>query len=238
MKRLILILTLILGVSQLSFSQEFLQEVVYLKNGSIIRGVIIEQVPNESLKIKTSDGSIFVYTIPEIQKITKEEPIQPNFKRRKTFNGFADNTKGYKGFVNLTVGGGLGDYGDNNIGLSTSHGYQFNPYIYLGAGVGLSYYFDYETTFVPIFLDFKANLMDGKIIPFAGAKLGYSVFDGTGFYFNPTVGVKFAKSFNVSLGYTVQMTEMYYYDYNGGYSNSYYDNVNIGGLSLSFGFEF
>ena len=238
MKRLILILTLILGVSQLSFSQEFLQEVVYLKNGSIIRGVIIEQVPNESLKIKTSDGSIFVYTIPEIQKITKEEPIQTNFKRRKTFNGFADNTKGYKGFVNLTVGGGLGDYGDNNIGLSTSHGYQFNPYIYLGAGVGLSYYFDYETTFVPIFLDFKANLKEGKITPFAGVKLGYSMFDGTGFYFNPTVGIKFAKSFNVSLGYTVQMTEMYHYGYNGGYSNSYYDNVNIGGLSLSFGFEF
>ena len=115
MKRLILILTLILGVSQFSFSQEFLQEVVYLKNGSIIRGVIIEQVPNESLKIKTSDGSIFVYTIPEIQKITKEEPIQTNFKRRKTFNRFADNTKGYKGFVNLTGGIGLGDYGDNSL---------------------------------------------------------------------------------------------------------------------------
>lgn len=35
-------------------------DVVYLKNGSIIRGMIIEQIPNVSLKIQTKDGSIFV----------------------------------------------------------------------------------------------------------------------------------------------------------------------------------
>ncbi len=50
-----------------------LQDVVYLKNGSVIRGTIIEQVPNVQIKIKTSDGSIFVYKIEEIEKMTKEE---------------------------------------------------------------------------------------------------------------------------------------------------------------------
>ncbi len=35
-------------------------DVVYLKNGSIIRGVIVEQVPNKSLTIKTADGNVFV----------------------------------------------------------------------------------------------------------------------------------------------------------------------------------
>ena len=49
-----------------------LQDVVYLKNGSIVRGTIIEQVINVSLKIQTSDGSVFVYKIDEIEKITKE----------------------------------------------------------------------------------------------------------------------------------------------------------------------
>ena len=48
------------------------QDVVYLKNGSIVRGMVIEQVPGKSLKIKTSDGSIFVYTMDEVEKITKE----------------------------------------------------------------------------------------------------------------------------------------------------------------------
>ena len=48
------------------------QDVVYLKNGAVIRGEIIEQVPGESLKIQTRDGSIFVYKMEEVSKISKE----------------------------------------------------------------------------------------------------------------------------------------------------------------------
>ncbi len=47
-------------------------EVVYLKNGSIIRGIIIEQTPNVNLKIQTKDGSVYVYKMEDVEKITKE----------------------------------------------------------------------------------------------------------------------------------------------------------------------
>ena len=50
------------------------QDVVYLKNGSIIRGVVIEQVPGKSIKIRTGDGSVFVYNMDDIARITKEGP--------------------------------------------------------------------------------------------------------------------------------------------------------------------
>lgn len=50
----------------------FSQDAVYLNNGSMIKGKIIEQVPNEQIKIKTRDGSIFVYKFSEVEKITKE----------------------------------------------------------------------------------------------------------------------------------------------------------------------
>jgi hypothetical protein len=50
-----------------------LVDVVYLKNGSIIVGSIIEQVPNENLKIQTKDGSVFVYSMSDIARITKEK---------------------------------------------------------------------------------------------------------------------------------------------------------------------
>ncbi len=50
-----------------------LVDVVYLKNGSIIVGSIIEQVPNENLKIQTKDGSVFVYPMTDISRITKEK---------------------------------------------------------------------------------------------------------------------------------------------------------------------
>lgn len=47
-------------------------DVLYLQNGSIIRGMIIEQIPNVKIKIQTSDGSIFVHSIDQVLKITKE----------------------------------------------------------------------------------------------------------------------------------------------------------------------
>ena len=47
-------------------------DVVYLKNGGVIRGMIIEQTPNVQIKIQTKDGSIFVYKMEEIEKMTKE----------------------------------------------------------------------------------------------------------------------------------------------------------------------
>lgn len=49
------------------------EEVVYLKNGNIYHGVIIEQIPGVSLKIKTSDRSVFNIKIEEVEKITREE---------------------------------------------------------------------------------------------------------------------------------------------------------------------
>lgn len=57
----------------LAKAQSNYQDVIYLKNGSVIHGMIIEQVPNQSIKIQTLDENIFVYKIDEIEKITKEE---------------------------------------------------------------------------------------------------------------------------------------------------------------------
>jgi hypothetical protein len=50
-------------------------DVVYLKDGSVIKGTIIEQVPNATIKIQTKDGSIFVIKYDEIEKIVKEQGI-------------------------------------------------------------------------------------------------------------------------------------------------------------------
>ena len=40
--------------------------IVHLKNGSVIRGRILEQRPGEPLKIETQGGSMFVHTMEEI----------------------------------------------------------------------------------------------------------------------------------------------------------------------------
>ena len=67
-----------------AFAQNNFQDVVYLKNGSIIRGMIIEQVPNESLKIETADGNLFVFKIDEVEKMAKERVGTPTQKKAPT----------------------------------------------------------------------------------------------------------------------------------------------------------
>lgn len=69
-KSILLVSILLIGIC--AFAQE-MSDVVYLKNGSMVKGTIIEQVPNEQLSIKTRDGSVFVYKFSEIEKIVKEE---------------------------------------------------------------------------------------------------------------------------------------------------------------------
>ena len=49
------------------FAQQY-DDVVYLKNGSIIRGLIIEEAPNKYIKIKSRED-IFVYEIYEIENM-------------------------------------------------------------------------------------------------------------------------------------------------------------------------
>jgi hypothetical protein len=53
-------------------SQTTSKDVIYLKNGSIIKGEIVEQVPGKQIKIRTADGNIMAYNLDEIEKITKE----------------------------------------------------------------------------------------------------------------------------------------------------------------------
>lgn len=65
-----------------------MEDVVYLKNGSIIRGLIIEQIPNESLKIQTKDRNVFAFTFDEILKITKEIPPVENARPSKLDRGY------------------------------------------------------------------------------------------------------------------------------------------------------
>ena len=63
MKKTLIFLILI----SISFSQQY-EDVVILKNGSEIYGVIIEQKPNEYIKIK-SGKNIFVFQMDEIDII-------------------------------------------------------------------------------------------------------------------------------------------------------------------------
>ena len=242
MKKALFMLLMFVGSIATSVAQN-VQEVVYLKNGSIVRGIVIEQVPGVSLKIQTSDGSVFAYPMSEVDKITKETAKSRN-SNSLAFNGHSDNGAGYKGFIDLGYTFGVGDLGIDRLELSTSHGYQFNPYLYAGAGIAVNYYLDAEVVGLPIFAHLRANILDNNISPYIDFRIGYSPLkDVQGFYMAPSIGCKI-KSFNISVGYVMQKAKYsYYYYYYDSYSGEIISgneegSANCGGLSIKLGAEF
>jgi len=57
-------------------AQQPMEDVVYLENGSVIRGTILEQTPGESLRIETRDGNTFVFDMEEVERITREAAVE------------------------------------------------------------------------------------------------------------------------------------------------------------------
>lgn len=103
MKKTVLLLAIMIVHVHFLFGQNNAQDVVYLKNGSTIRGVIIEQIPNKSLKIETADRNVFVFQLEEIEKITKENS-------NAAIRGNSSSYK--KGFIGIALGPSLpiGDF--------------------------------------------------------------------------------------------------------------------------------
>lgn len=242
-KRAFLTLSVFLA-SVSSLNAQSLQEVVYLKNGSVIRGTIIEQIPNESLKVQTADGSVFVYKVSEVSKITKETPVQKAASNYQIEDEVEDvNSFGwskaprYRGFVGDSYVFGTGDYAEDREFLYTSHGVQINPFLYVGAGAGVNYWLDSECWSVPIFGHVRSELhrlFKKNVSPYLDAKIGYSVADVEGFYFAPSVGCHFyfghsKTGLSVGVGYVAQNVKDFYRDGS---------SENVGGIEVTLALDF
>ena len=236
----ILVLMVFALISISTMAQDNYRDVVYLKNGSVLRGIITEQHPNVSIKLETADLNIFVFRMEEIEKIAKEPYIQKREPKRPN----SGIESGYVGTLELGYQVGLGTYGMDRLKLNIINGYQLNPYVALGIGTGMRYYPDAEAVLVPFFANARVNFMDNQITPYASLDIGYSLdatngFEGVGLMMNPTIGVSFKvsdKSFlNVGLGYEMQKMEFLYLYSNGGY---YTTSENSGALNIHVGIVF
>lgn|SRR5690554_1873676 len=228
MKRVILFIVIVAFCTTRAFSQTSIQETVYLKNGSVIKGLVIEQVPNEHVKVQTKDGSIFVYDASEVEKITKEANSRSSYKNE-------DYSR--KGFIGLSIGPSfpIGDYSELPIGLNLSlidFGYLFNKNIGIagkwfgtahaeeGVTFGLGGLLVGPLGSVPVT---ETINFEGKLLGGAGAFVasydgesdtsdGYFAYDiGIGFRFNTSekmsvlvnadlIGAEDYKTINLSVG--------------------------------------
>jgi hypothetical protein len=139
------------------------EDVVYLKNGSVIHGTIVELIPNQSVKIQTADHNVFIFKMDEVEKITKA------------------STEYYKksdrGYVNCPDIGYLPGVGDGTlsangqtinakneyhaISIRDVIGFRINQDFIVGGGIGYEYFggdtnYMPATEYIPIFFNMRA----------------------------------------------------------------------------------
>jgi len=62
----------------------------------------------------------------------------------------------------------------SNFAISQFFGFQFNPYLALGAGVGFELWTNNKSGFVPLYVDLRVNIIEGKIAPHWYMNAGYA----------------------------------------------------------------
>jgi hypothetical protein len=185
-----------------AFAQNNMEDVIYLKNGSIYRGLIIEQIPNESFKIKIAGGSVMAVSVSEIQKITKEETPKSNndsesFRDREYGWGYGyryHNRDTSRTPLYLKNRGFFRSVefrpGINNIGIRFVRGFKFNRFAHFGLGLGFDgVYFGngiswgkgvYDNTnvnnglYIPLYFQLSGDMLKARVTPYYLLEAGYA----------------------------------------------------------------
>lgn len=158
------------------------------------------------------------------QHLEIEESISQHNIPKRTIESPAESSsttsyipKGYRGMVEMAHG--VGTHGPNyQFKLSTTHGWQFNPYLYLGGFVsfGTSETQAYDNRFNLRFgADFRGYIPINKVAPYLGLQMGYDHFgpippkkyldDEPGGYLGVQLGIRFAKKDRRALNFAIQV---------------------------------
>ena len=246
------IFSAILFVPEISQAQEKLQDVIYLNNGSILHGEIIEIKANESITMISNCGDKWVVDQNEIKRIAKElvsNEIKKNSNEEISYmvNGFYSNI--YIGFL---LSGEMESLFPS-LSLMFLNGYQFDWGLALGAGVGIDLI---NESYMPLVGDIRYSFKDSKLSHFVFFQGGYALPLGSpdpydynyyesnpeskgGYIINPGIGLKLnlndKNAFSFDIGYKYMQVEHEYIEFNGQDINR---TTKYNRISLGIGFHF
>jgi hypothetical protein len=147
-----IIIAIMLIIIALPLSAQPTKDVLYLKNGSKIYGRLLE-VNDTLYKIKTYEGSLFVFSKPEVEKFVNEAYV---FEGRK---------KGGPGFV--LEAGFLAGVKSTEYSTPFSFNMLVNTTLsminLIGIGTGVEYT---DQAYIPLFLEYKLLTSTNKTTPF------------------------------------------------------------------------
>jgi hypothetical protein len=147
-------------------------DLVRLKDGSVVRGTVIEYIVGDHIRIRTDEGNVHEFKANQIEKTSVGGKASIELK-----------TRGYFNISALQVA--IGNNGYRAVatpGFTMVNGWQWNDHLLTGLGVGIESMGDQMQA--PIFLDGRWKFFKGSFSPFAGAMAGYALpLQGTGRYY-------------------------------------------------------
>jgi hypothetical protein len=127
-------------------------DVLYLKNGSIIKGTLLE-ISDNQYKIRATDKNIFVFKSDEVDKFLKEVTV---------FGGRKKNGFGLAMEAGFLAGSQKNEY-DAPFSFDCLLNYTYNVHHIFGAGAGVEFI---GQTYCPVFAEYKIIISDRKTTPF------------------------------------------------------------------------
>jgi small nuclear ribonucleoprotein (snRNP)-like protein len=185
---------------------------IKLKNGSIIKGMVMEEDQNGNFTLLINDQELKI-NHQDILTISSNEKhsIKP---AKVIFNRTSIS------YFNGSIG--------NGYSLQHSLYYRITDYIYSGIGLGISNFVGEEgNNLFPVFVDVEADLKKGTASPFLAISAGYAFAvtnqelgqldaDG-GLLFAPRVGYRFFPEevmIDIYAGFRFQKAKYLYRDWN------------------------
>lgn len=159
-----LTLVIMLTFIALPLMSQKTKDAIYLKNGSIIYGKLME-ISDDQYKIQTSDGSLFIYSFGEVDKFIKESP---RFEGRKT------SGPGFSLEAGLLIGSQNSEF-DAPFSFNLIVNYTTITKNILGIGSGVEFM---GSTFSPLFFEYKRLFYDRKTTPFIFFRGGTLIHTG------------------------------------------------------------
>lgn len=178
MKHLLVIFGIILSALNV-YAQKRFDDVIYLKNGHRLQGMIMEYVPNFSYKILSAD-SLYFFKLDEISRITKEPAVLYRFKPRGYVGICESGTAYFPSFDGLNGTPALPLASVNIV-----NAFQFDPFFAMGLGTGaeISAASVYE---MPVTLDMRIYSTQTRAAHFIALAFGYDLHIIKLAYYNTT----------------------------------------------------
>jgi hypothetical protein len=199
-----LFLFLIVFVPVFAFAQNTGQvDVVTLKNGSVLRGEILEMNSSDFVRIMIFDRNIISIPAEEISEIGREQ---------------ASGGKHFKssGYLNRTGFELLPGPDSTTPRFYMVNGYQFSERIGVGIGTGFTPYND-PLSMIPLFIDMNFRLLKENYSPVFFAKFGYnfSIHNDDNMEMNSHTG---GLLFNAGIGLQFNLSSGFGWYLNAGYN--------------------